>query len=185
LPPAFFIYPAAVWPHKNHGRLIKAFIQSEIAGAQLLLTGGGQTESDLPKIIADLGATDRVRLLGRISTDDLMGLYHSATALIFPSEFEAWSIPIMEAMACGCPVASSNVTSLPEQVGDAGLLFDPTDISGMANVMRRLAGDTQLRATLAERGRARVSQFSPRNFIKLIANAYAYAIDSYRAKKAA
>jgi glycosyltransferase involved in cell wall biosynthesis len=185
LPATFFVYPAAAWPHKNHRRLVEAFVQAEIAGAQLVLTGGGQAESDLPGIIADLGASNCVRRLGRISTEELMGLYHLATALVFPSEFEAWSIPIMEAMACGCAVASSNVTSLPEQLGDAGLLFDPTDIAGMAGVMRRLAADDRLRKTLIERGRVRVLEFSPRNFMRSIADAYEFAVNSYRAKKAA
>jgi glycosyltransferase involved in cell wall biosynthesis len=185
LPTTFFVYPAAVWPHKNHRRLIQAFVMAGIAHSQLLLTGGGQAESDLPKIIADLNASARVRLLGRISTEELSGLYHLATALVFASEFEAWSIPIMEAMACGCPVASSNVTSLPEQVGDAGLLFDPTDVAAMAGVMRYLAGEDRLRQALAERGFARVLQFSPRRFIQSISKAYEYAVTAYRAKKAA
>jgi glycosyltransferase involved in cell wall biosynthesis len=185
LPTTFFIYPAAAWPHKNHRRLIQAFVAAGIADSQLLLTGGGQAESDLPKIIADLDASARVRLLGRISTEELSSLYHLATALVFPSEFEAWSIPIMEAMACGCPVASSNVTSLPEQVGNAGLLFDPTDVAAMAGVMRRLSGDDRLRQTLAERGHARVLEFSPRRFIQSIAKAYEFAVTAHRAKKAA
>ncbi len=185
LPATFFVYPAAAWPHKNHRRLVQAFVRAEIAGAQLVLTGGGQAESDLPRIIADLVASSRVRLLGRISTEELMGLYHLATSLVFPSEFEAWSIPIMEAMACGCAVASSNVTSLPEQVGEAGLLFDPTDVAGMADVMRRLAADNQLRQTLIERGHARVLEFSPSNFIRSIADAYEFAVNSYRAKQKA
>jgi len=185
LPATFFIYPAAVWPHKNHRRLIQAFVTAGIADSQLLLTGGGQAESDLPKIIADLGASARVRLLGRISTEELSGLYHLATALVFPSEFEAWSIPIMEAMACGCPVTSSNVTSLPEQVGDAGLLFDPTDVAAIAGVMQRLAGDEELRKMLTKRGHARILEFSPQNFIRSIAEAYEFAVTAYRAKKAA
>ncbi|MGD0463002.1 MAG: glycosyltransferase family 1 protein [Tepidisphaeraceae bacterium] len=185
LPATFFIYPAAVWPHKNHRRLIQSFIMAGIADSQLLLTGGGQAESSLPKFIADLNASARVRLLGRISTEELSGLYHLATALVFPSEFEAWSIPIMEAMACGCPVASSNVTSLPEQLDDAGLLFDPTDISAIAGILRRLAGDDRLRQTLAERGHSRVLKFSPRHFIRSIAKAYEFALTAHRARKAA
>jgi glycosyltransferase involved in cell wall biosynthesis len=185
LPATFFIYPAAAWRHKNHQRLIRAFVTAGITDAQLLLTGGGQAESDLPQFVSDLKTSARIRLLGRISTEDLLGLYHMATALIFPSEFEAWSIPIMEAMACGCPVASSNVTSLPEQVGDAGLLFDPADVPAIANAMRRLANDAALRQTLARRGRARVLRFAPEHFIQSIAKAYEFAITAHQAKKAA
>ncbi len=176
LPARFFIYPAAAWPHKNHRRLIQAFVVAGIAECQLILTGGRQEE---------IQPVQNVRLLGRISTEDLVGLYHLATALIFPSEFEAWSIPIMEAMACACPVASSNVTSLPEQVGDAGLLFDPTDIAAMASAMRRLAGDKKLRGLLAERGRERIARFAPERFIGSIIKTYEFAVATHQAKKAA
>jgi alpha-1,3-rhamnosyl/mannosyltransferase len=112
-------------------------------------------------------------------------LYCLATALVFPSEYESWSIPIMEAMACGCPVASSNVTSLSEQVGAAGLLFDPTDISAMAKAMRVLAGSDFLRKTLAVRGLNRVREFSPQNFIQTVSQAYDFARNAHRTKRAA
>lgn len=176
LPPVFFIYPAAAWPHKNHRRLIEAFSMAGVAGAQLILTGGGKESIELAQ---------GVRHLGRVTTQDLIALYHLASALIFPSEYEAWSIPIMEAMACGCAVASSNVTSLPEQVGAAGVLFDPVDVGEMAGVMRRLAQDQRLRKTLISRGKYRVRQFTPENFVKTIAKAYGYALRAFAAKKAA
>jgi glycosyltransferase involved in cell wall biosynthesis len=185
LPAKFFIYPAAVWPHKNHPRLIRAFVQAQIPDAQLLLCGGGQEDSDLPRLIAKLGATGHVRLLGRVSTEDLLGLYHLATALVFPSEFEAWSIPVMEAMACGCPVASSNVTSLPEEIADAGVLFDPTDIGSIAASMRILALDDSLRQILSRRGKSRVRSFSPENLLKTLTEAYEFALRAHREKKAA
>lgn len=181
----FFLYPAAVWPHKNHRRLIEAFLRANIPGADLVLTGGGQAHSDLPALIDQHGARQRVRLLGRVSTDDLNGLYHLATALVFPSEYESWSIPVMEAMACGCPVACSNVTSLPEELGDAGLLFAPDDIPAMTDAMLRLARDRQLRQVLAERGRRRVEDFGPRHFLRTLAAAYEFAGSSYQHRKAA
>ena len=178
LPKTFFIYPAAAWPHKNHARLIEAFQLAEIPDAQLLLTGAGQESLNTHDVPG-------VRLLGRVSTEDLVALYHLATALIFPSLYEAWSIPIMEAMAAGCPVASSNVTSLPEQVADAGLLFDPTDIYAMANAMRRLAGNSSLRQRLAARGALRVRQFSRENYLQTLRQAYGFARRAHQAKKAA
>jgi glycosyltransferase involved in cell wall biosynthesis len=176
LPKKFFIYPAAAWPHKNHQRLIKAFESAAIVDAQLILTGAGHDET---------AAAENVRFLGRVSTEDLVGLYCLATALVFPSEYESWSIPIMEAMACGCPVASSNVTSLSEQVGAAGLLFDPTDISAMAKAMRVLAGSDFLRKTLAVRGLNRVREFSPQNFVQTVSQAYDFARNAHRTKRAA
>ncbi len=176
LPPTFFLYPAAVWPHKNHRRLIEAFTLAGIPGAQLVLTGGGSESLEL---------APGVRHLGRVSTEDLIALYHLATALVFPSEYEAWSIPIMEAMACDCPVASSIATSLAEQVGNAGLLFDPTSVPEMARAMRHLAEDDRLRQTLVSRGRYRVRQLTPDNFLKTITRAYGYAVRCFAAKKAA
>ena len=144
LPISFFIYPAAAWPHKNHDRLLRAFAMAQLPGVQLLLTGGGQEDSPLPGLIESLGLTGRVRLMGRVSTEDLAGLYRLATALIFPSQYEAWSLPIAEAMQAGCPVASSDVPSLPEQVGDAGLLFPADDVDAMASALRQLAEDEEL-----------------------------------------
>lgn len=91
----------------------------------------------------------------------------------------------MEAMACGCPVASSNVTSLGEQVGAAGLLFDPTDVSAMAKAMKVLAGSKFLRQTLANRGRDRVRNCSPQNFIQTISRAYEFAREAHSTKRAA
>jgi glycosyltransferase involved in cell wall biosynthesis len=176
LPGKFFIYPAAAWPHKNHQRLIEAFKWAAIEGSQLILTGAGHEEA---------AGSDNVRFLGRVSTEDLVGLYCLATALVFPSQYESWSIPIMEAMACGCPVASSNVTSLGEQVGAAGLLFDPTDIPGMAKAMQVLAGSKFLRQTLAKRGADRVREFSPENFIQTVSQAYEFARSAHRTKRAA
>jgi glycosyltransferase involved in cell wall biosynthesis len=173
---AFFIYPAANWPHKNHKRLFEAFAAAKIAGAELILTGGGHETLSLPA---------GVRSLGRVSTEELVALYCMARGMICPSEFESWSIPIMEAMACGCPVASANVTSLGEQVGDAGLLFAPADVAVMAEAMRRLAGDAELRKTLSLRGRKRVEACSPANFIKTISRAYEFALSVYPSKKAA
>jgi glycosyltransferase involved in cell wall biosynthesis len=180
----FFLYPAAAWPHKNHARLIKAFKAVDIPNAQLVLTGAGQ-ESLHSLAQSAQGAPAGLRLLGRVATDDLVALYHMATALVFPSLYEAWSIPIMEAMACSCPVASSNVTSLPEQVGDAGLLFDPTNISAMATAMRTLATNTMLRQSFIDRGTTRVRQFSAEKFLQTICEAYHYAIGAYQSKKAA
>lgn len=185
LPATFFLYPAAVWPHKNHQRLIRAFVSANLPGAQLVLTGGGQADSDLPQLVESLGAASSVRLLGRIGTDDLIGLYHMATGLIFPSEHEAWSIPIMEAMACGCPVASSNVTSLPEEVANAGLLFAPDDEKAMADAMRGLAADAGLRRALSRRGKTQVKAFGPQSFLHTITAAYDHARSTFQIRKAA
>lgn len=185
LPDCFFFYPAAAWPHKNHERLCRAFLAANIPGAQLILTGGGYAESPLPALIHSLGATDTIRHLGHVSQADLVGLYHLATAMIFPSQYESWSIPIMEAMACGCPVASSNVTSLPEEVRDAGILFPPNNIRAMAAAMSTLTGDATLRSKLSRLGKERVGQFDQKQFVAQLSVAYKSARDRYFARKAA
>jgi glycosyltransferase involved in cell wall biosynthesis len=179
LPETFFIYPAACWPHKNHRRLIQAFLAANLPDAQLVLTGGGQES------IAEFGRHQKIQLLGRVETADLVGLYHLATAMIFPSEHESWSIPIMEAMACGCPVACSNVTSLPEQIGDAGVLFEPNDESQMTTAMKRLATDADLREILANRGHCRVKKWGHCLFLKTITAAYGFACGAFYARRAA
>ena len=116
----FLLYPARPWPHKNHARLFEAFarLRRERPELRLVLTGEG-----------DFGALpDNVEARGRVSRDELVDLYRRASALVFPSLYEGFGMPVLEAMACGCPVACSNATSLPEVAGEAARLFDPLDV---------------------------------------------------------
>jgi glycosyltransferase involved in cell wall biosynthesis len=120
----FLLYPARPWPHKNHARLFEAFARLRAARPelQLVLTGEGDFGPLPPGVLAH----------GRVSLDELVTLYRTAAAVVFPSLYEGFGMPVVEAMACGCPVASSNATSLPEVVGDAARLFDPRDADGIA-----------------------------------------------------
>jgi glycosyltransferase involved in cell wall biosynthesis len=120
----FLLYPANWWPHKNHELLLEAFasVRRERPELRLVLTG-----SDHPAALPD-GVTS----LGRVSDDRLVGLYRSAAALVFPSLYEGFGLPPLEAMACGCPVAVSRVASLPEVCGDAAVYFDPTSAETIA-----------------------------------------------------
>ena len=97
---------------------------------------------------------------GYVSAGDLPALYSGALAFAFPSLYEGFGMPALEAMACGTPVVASNVSSLPEVVGDAGLLVDPTDEDALAGALERIAGDPALRARLRELGLARARLFS-------------------------
>jgi len=120
----FLLYPARPWTHKNHARLFEAFAQlrRERPDLRLVLTGEG-----------DFGTLpDGVEARGRVSRDELVDLYRSAAALVFPSLYEGFGLPVVEAMACGCPVACSNATSLPEVAGGAARLFDPRDVHEIA-----------------------------------------------------
>jgi len=120
----YLLYPARPWPHKNHGRLYAAFAQlrREHPELRLVLTG----EGDFGRLPPGVEAR------GRVSAHELVRLYRGAAALVFPSLYEGFGMPVVEAMACGCPVACSNVTSLPEVAGDAARLFDPTDADDIA-----------------------------------------------------
>jgi glycosyltransferase involved in cell wall biosynthesis len=118
----FLLYPALHWPHKNHARLFQAFalVRRRRPELRLVLTG---YEGPAP---------EGVELRGRVSSDELVRLYRTAAALVFPSLYEGFGQPPLEAMACGCPVACSSAASLPEVVGGAARLFDPTSVEDIA-----------------------------------------------------
>ncbi|MBC8100385.1 MAG: glycosyltransferase family 4 protein, partial [Armatimonadetes bacterium] len=101
-----------------------------------------------------------VQLTGYMDDGDKAALYGGALALVFPSLYEGFGFPVLEAMRCGIPVIASNTSSLPELVGDAGLLVDPLDVDAIAAAMRRLAADVALRAELVARGAAQASRFT-------------------------
>jgi glycosyltransferase involved in cell wall biosynthesis len=119
------VYPANAWPHKNHRRLLEAFelIRRERPELRLILTGSG---------LESLPQHEGVEILGHVPRDELIHLYRTAEALVFPSLFEGFGLPPLEAMACGCPVAAANTAALPEILGDACLYFDPTDPADIA-----------------------------------------------------
>jgi glycosyltransferase involved in cell wall biosynthesis len=114
----FVLYPARRWPHKNHARLIEAMslVRRQHPGLRLVLTGGGPDLDDVP---------DWVDQRGYVSEPDLADLYRRARCMVFPSLYEGFGMPPLEAMASGCPVASSSAGSLTEVCGDAAIMFDP------------------------------------------------------------
>jgi glycosyltransferase involved in cell wall biosynthesis len=145
----FILYPARPWPHKNHARLYQAFalLRLERPELRLVLTGGGHS-----------GATpEGVQALGNVSLDALVSLYQRASALVFPSLYEGFGLPPLEAMACGCPVACSNAASLPEVCGDAARYFSPDDAEEMAAAVADVLDDP---APWVERGLARAAEFT-------------------------
>ncbi|MGH3143683.1 MAG: glycosyltransferase family 4 protein, partial [Gaiellales bacterium] len=144
----FLLYPANHWPHKNHDRLFDAFgvVRLERPELRLVLTGQGHDRARLP---------EAVESRGHVSADELVDLYRSAACLVFPSLYEGFGLPPLEAMACGCPVATSNATSLPEVCGDAAEYFDPLSTEEMAAAILRA-----LEGRLVERGVARAAAFT-------------------------
>lgn len=162
LPGSFLLYPAQTWPHKNHLRLIEALSLLHGSGRKVGLVCPGKKTSHLGEIlrrVEELGLSSFVSFPGFVPDADLAALYRLAAGAVVPSLFEAASFPIWEAFAAGVPVAASNATSLPEQIGDAGLVFDGNDPRSMAMRLESLLGDAALRATLIERGRRRVEKY--------------------------
>jgi glycosyltransferase involved in cell wall biosynthesis len=130
-----------------HPRLI-------VAGAQ------GWLSESLFGQVHDLRLSQEVAFVGSVSQEELVWLYNAARFLVFPSLYEGFGLPPLEAMACGTPVIASNAGAVPEVVGSAGLLVDPQDVDGWAETMARLWSDETLREDLRARGRERAAQFS-------------------------
>jgi glycosyltransferase involved in cell wall biosynthesis len=174
----FFLYPAITNPHKNHLTLLEAFakVTATHPDTLLVLTGAaGPAEDDVTASISRLGLGGRVRRLGRVPQAHLGGLLRDAVALVYPSRYEGFGLPLAEAMALGCPVIASATTALPEVMGEAGVPVDPDDVDGWAEAMLRLLDDQALRATLIARGYERVRSLTPANTARGLIDAYRLA----------
>lgn len=164
LPAAFILYPAQTWPHKNHLGLVEALAslrdQHDLV-VPLVCTGSmNWFYPTIERRVRELDIAGQVRFLGFVTPRQLRALYHLARAVVVPSLFEAASGPLWEAFLSEVPAACSNVTSLPEQAGDAALVFDPRQPPEIAAAVVRIWRDEDLRARLVDRGRARVRAFT-------------------------
>ncbi len=159
----FLYYPAATWPHKNHKALLAALrllIDRFGFDGQLVLTGAAfQSQTEIMQEIRRLGLEGTVKLLGYLPYEDLPCLFNLARMLVFPSLFEGFGIPLVEAMACGCPVACSNTTSLPEVAGEAAVMFDPNSAEDMAEKIWSVWESDADRHQLREKGLRRLALF--------------------------
>ena len=159
----YLLYLGTLHPRKNLSRLIQAFynLQPATCNLQLVLAGKkGWLYDDIFAQVRALGLTERVIFTGYVPDDDLPALLSGALAFVYPSLYEGFGFPVLEAMACGAPVVCSNVSSLPEVAGDAALLVDPLDTAALAAALARLVGDEGLRRELRERGFRQVRKFS-------------------------
>lgn len=157
----YALYPAQAWPHKNHVKLIQALARlRRLRGLSVpVVCTGAPTghESELAATAATLGVEDLVKFVGFVEPAVLSALFDSAQLVVVPTLFEAASFPIWEAFQAGVPVACSTVTSLPRQVGDAALLFDPLDADSIAEAIQALWSDESARHGLIAAGRVRVA----------------------------
>jgi alpha-1,3-rhamnosyl/mannosyltransferase len=173
------LYAAVTYPHKDHDTLLRAFADVAAAhpDALLVLPGGeGSAEPAVQAAARRLG--DRVRRLGRIPEADLAGLLHLAQVVAVPSRYEGFGLPALEAMAAGVPVVAAATGSLPEVVGDAGLLVAPGDVAAWAAAVGGLLADPGERARLARAGRQRAAAFTPAANAARVAELYRRALSA-------
>jgi glycosyltransferase involved in cell wall biosynthesis len=166
LPARFAFYPALAWGHKNHERLFEALRRLRDRGILVPLVCSGHLNERHPALVeraGDLGVGDQVSFSGFLSEAEIQVVYRRATMLVFPSLYEGWGFPIVEAFAADLPVTCSNVTSLPALVGDAAVIFDPLDPDAIAASIERLWVDAGLREALVERGRMRLRRLDWRS----------------------
>ena len=174
-PDKYLLYPAAFWPHKNHSRLIDAvlLLKSQGVSVKFIFTGAmlGEYEIIKTKVLkADLA--DQIIFTGHLSDKEFMNLFENASGIIIPTLFESYSLPIWEAMRLGIPVASSNIDALPNQVGNAGLLFDPLNIESISTAIESIWSDAVLREKLSKASINRTADFTPVYFAKAFCALY-------------
>jgi glycosyltransferase involved in cell wall biosynthesis len=162
LPAAYCVYPANLWPHKNHLRLLDAMRRLEPADRPHLVLTGAATRTKIPlqQAIGERDLSEHVTWLGFVDADELPALLAGARMMVFPSLFEGFGMPVVEAMAVGCPVACADATALPDTVGDAALRFDPLSADAIAAAIERMWRDATLRQQLQQAGSARARQFT-------------------------
>jgi glycosyltransferase involved in cell wall biosynthesis len=163
LPPRYVLYPGGVEPRKNLARLLGGYatFRRRVSDAPgLVLTGARERYAPIGPIIDRLDLGDALRFTGRVADDDMPHVYAGASAVVYPSLYEGFGLPLLEAMAAEVPVACSNRSSLPEIGGDAAWYFDPESEEAIAAGLERVTADQALRDRLVAAGRARVAGYS-------------------------
>lgn len=166
---SYFLYVGNDKPHKNLELLLEAYLETEddLSGLALALVGREFAGiPDLPNIVKT----------GYVTSEELRALYHGAFALVLPSLYEGFGLPAIEAMACGIPVIASSGGAIPEVVGEAALTFDPSSRALLADALRRMASDDELRLRLVEKGHRRARSFSWHATARTTLDAYSRAL---------
>ncbi len=169
----YFLYVGNLEPRKNLDRLIEAFARIPKKDHELLIVGNRWYQGSRAEQKArSLGLNGRVKFLGYVPRSDLPTIFSGATGFVYPSLLEGFGLPIVEAMACGTPVITSNSSSMKEVAGQAALLINPTDVREMTDAMARLADDAILRRELSKQGLKRAAEFSWEKTAQLTLAAY-------------
>lgn len=169
VPKDYIFYPAQFWPHKNHVNLLRAMqllVKADADAPALVLVGSDKgNRGFVERCAADLGISHKVIFPGFVSSEELIGLYRNAGALVYPSFSGPENLPPLEAFALGCPAIVANYKGAAEQLGDAAVLFDPADPTAISDAIGRVLRDEALRARLVERGRVRAARWTGREFV--------------------
>ena len=163
LPERFILYLGTIEPRKNLPILIRAYRQLVNSGTshKLVLVGKyGWMYEDVLDLVDELGLEDKVFFAGYVPQDDLPLVYNLASLFVYPTIYEGFGLPALEAMACGVPVITSQIASLPEIVGDAGILIPVNNVEALSEAMSRVLGDSTLREKLIKDGQLRSTKFS-------------------------
>jgi glycosyltransferase involved in cell wall biosynthesis len=171
LPPKYVFYPAQFWEHKNHVRLIRAIaeVRRDLPDVCLVLVGSRNNGYAAAHCeVKRLGIERHIRFAGYVPECDMAEFYRRARALVLPTLFGPTNIPPLEGFALGCPVAASGIYGMPEQIGDAGLLFDPHSVESMVSKIRQLWVDDDLCEKLRARGKARAAAWGPDQFARAL-----------------
>lgn len=172
----YFIFFGAIEPKKNIARLIEAYLASSVSHPLVIVGGpgwGSEQDVKLLKSLADLDSKKRIIWLGYLPREMLAMLIAGARATVFPSLYEGFGLPALESMALGTPVITSNTSSLPEVVGDAGRLVDPYDVRSIAAAIIEMANDEGLRAELSRQGLVQADKFSSAAYAQRLGDFYA------------
>ena len=173
LPERYVFYPAQFWPHKNHIRIVQALgllKQERRLKVPIVFCGSytgeirERTFQEVMSLSSQLGLEKEIHYLGYVPDEDMSGLYAGAAALVMPTFLGPTNIPVLEAWAFGCPVLTSDIRGIREQVGDAALLADPTSVEAIADGIHRLWTDRELGRTLSDLGRRRLATYTPEDY---------------------
>jgi glycosyltransferase involved in cell wall biosynthesis len=174
--PDFILAVGNLQPRKNLVRLIQAYarvVRDHNFPHKLVLVGQQQWKaSDVWRAVEEQGLHEGVVLTGFVSDDELRLLYNAATVFVYPSLYEGFGLPVLEAMACGAPVIASNTSSLPEIAGDAARLVDPRDTDELAWALVEVLSDSNLRAAMTQRGLANAKRYSWQDTARIVLDAY-------------